>query len=188
VKQSAERAPPSSRKDPPSSSPASSGVRRILVIDDNPAIHDDFRKILCPRGPAHADALDAMEAELFGSAPVAHEAAPPFVIYAASQGREGYDVVSRMMRGGQPITLAFVDMRMPPGWDGVETTAKLLSIDPALEVAICSAFSDYSWNEVITTLRHPELRFLRKPFEAREVLDLAWSLTSRALRRRGARG
>ncbi|MFT3768162.1 MAG: hypothetical protein QM820_22145 [Minicystis sp.] len=162
-------------------------VRRIIVIDDNPSIHDDFRKILNPPASSRrGDALDSLETALFGEPGVARDDRELFEIYTAVQGREGCEVVSRMLRIGRPIAAAFVDMRMPPGWDGVETAAKLWSVDPALELAICSAYSDYSWQEVIGTLKRPDLRLLRKPFETREVLDLAWELTNRRLRRQGA--
>ena len=38
-------------------------IPRLLVIDDNRAIHDDFRKILCPSSSAP---LDDLETALFG--------------------------------------------------------------------------------------------------------------------------
>lgn len=185
---------PSSRRTPSlrvGGPPSSGGLgvradtaRRIIVIDDNPAIHDDFRKILNPPASARGgDDLDAMETALFGGPGVAREERDTFEIYTAVQGREGHDVVERMARIGRPIALAFVDMRMPPGWDGVETAAKLWSVDPDLELVICSAYSDYSWNEVVGALKRTELRLLRKPFETREVLGLAWELTNRRLRR-----
>lgn len=161
-------------------------MRRIMVIDDNPAIHEDFRKILTPAPlGARPQKLDAMEAELFGA-----PAAPPdsrrgsFELLTALQGREGCEVAARMTRIGRPIALAFIDMRMPPGWDGVETAAEMWTVDPEMEVVICSAYSDYSWQKVITILKRPDLRMLRKPFETREVLHLAWELTTKNLRRR----
>ena len=186
--------PPSLRslitESPPSSRPplALGGARRVLVIDDNTSIHEDFRKILTPppvstRGDRK---LDALEAELFGGQVAARDDRGSFELFTATQGREGYEVASRMTRIGRPMSLAFVDMRMPPGWDGVETAAELWTVDPELEVVICSAYSDYSWQKVITKLKRPDLRLLRKPFETRDVLDLAWELTSRNLRRRGA--
>ena len=163
-------------------------ARRILVIDDNASIHDDFRKILPPT-PASTRGerkLDALEAELFGGRVAARDDRGSFELFTASQGREGCELAGRMTRIGRPISLAFVDMRMPPGWDGVETAAGLWAVDPELEVVICSAYSDYSGQKVIATLKRADLRLLRKPFETREVLELAWELTSKNLRRRGA--
>ena len=96
--------------------------------------------------------------------------------------------MARAKRSGRPYALAFVDMRMPPGWDGIETAANMWKEDPDLEIVICSAYSDYSWNDAIRRLRRPDLRLLMKPFQSKDVLDLAWSLTGRWMRRKAAPG
>ena len=76
--------------------------------------------------------------------------------------------------------MAFVDMRMPPGWDGVETIEHLWEVDPDLQVVICTAFSDHDWDEVIQRLTQSDkLLILRKPFDNIEVWQLANSLTQR---------
>ncbi|WP_437302064.1 response regulator [Sorangium sp. So ce388] len=155
-------------------------VRRVLVIDDNPAIHRDFQKLLCPDSGAASD-LDALDTAIFG-APAA-TARTTFQVDGACQGQEGFDKVRRMQRSGQPYALMFVDMRMPPGWDGIETIERIWCECPDIEAVICSAYSDYSWHDVIRRLKRPELRLLSKPFESKDVLELAWSLTSRWLRR-----
>ncbi|WP_437805473.1 response regulator transcription factor [Sorangium sp. So ce1078] len=156
-------------------------VRRVLIIDDNAAIHRDFQKLLCPDARASAD-LDALDAAIFG-APAATPPRSTFQVDGASQGQEGLEKVRRMQRCGRPYALMFVDMRMPPGWDGIETIERIWSECPDIEAVICSAYSDYSWHDVIRRLKRPELRLLSKPFESKDVLELAWSLTSRWLRR-----
>ncbi|WP_437662791.1 response regulator [Sorangium sp. So ce1182] len=155
-------------------------VRRVLVIDDNPGIHRDFQKLLCPDSGAASD-LDALDAAIFG-APAA-TARTTFQVDGACQGQEGFDKVRRMQRSGRPYALMFVDMRMPSGWDGIETIERIWCECPDIEAVICSAYSDYSWHDVIRRLKRPELRLLSKPFESKDVLELAWSLTSRWLRR-----
>jgi DNA-binding LytR/AlgR family response regulator len=67
-----------------------------------------------------------------------------------SQGQEGWERVQQAIEKNQPYAVAFVDIRMPPGWDGVETTQKLWEVDPCLQVVICTAYSDYSWDELMT--------------------------------------
>ena len=107
--------------------------RRILIIDDNVSIHDDFRKIL--ETPKDSGSLDQARAALFGEAP----SLPPREDYEldfASQGREGCGMVHSAYGKGQPYALAFVDMRMPPGWDGLETIENLWYVDPGLEIVI----------------------------------------------------
>jgi CheY-like chemotaxis protein len=160
-------------------------ARRIIVIDDNPAIVNDFRKLLCPEPPGGAPAskhLDELDAAIFGGT---RSEAPRdgFLVDSASQGQEGYERIKRMRYSGRPYALAFVDMRMPPGWDGIETLERIWADSPDLEAVICSAYSDYSWNEVIKRLNRPALRLLSKPFESKDVLDLAWTLTTRWLRK-----
>lgn len=151
---------------------------RILVIDDNPAIHRDFRKILSPKHQAEAAELDSLEAELFEAAPEGTHVS--FEIDSASQGQEGFAKVQQALRDGRPYALAFVDVRMPPGWDGIETIARLWEIDSDLQTVVCTAYSDYSWDEMIKKLGNSDrLLILKKPFDAVEVLQLANAFTEK---------
>ena len=150
--------------------------RRILLIDDMPSIHEDFRKILAP-GPAR-DELDEDEAALFGSA--ALPARHAFELDSAFQGREGAAQVEAALQEGRPYAMAFVDMRMPPGWDGVETIEQLWLIDPRLQVVICTAYSDHPWEEVLARLDvRDRLLVVKKPFDMVEVSQLATTLTAK---------
>jgi signal transduction histidine kinase len=151
--------------------------RRILLVDDMPAIHDDFRKILAPAA-AQADSFDAVEAALFGDAPKAPSLS--FEIDSAYQGQEGLAKVEASLLAGRPYAMAFVDMRMPPGWDGVETIERLWQADARLQVVICTAFTDHSWDEVLQRLDvRDRLLILKKPFDAIEVHQLASTLTAK---------
>ncbi|MBK8098173.1 MAG: response regulator [Planctomycetes bacterium] len=160
--------------------------RRVLVIDDNEAIHADFRKILTPAsGPS--DELLAAEAALFGDAP-AQSVAPAFELTSANQGKVGYELAQQAHAGGAPFAVAFVDMRMPPGWDGLQTIEHLWRLDPDLEVVICTAFSDYSWDETVRRLGHTDrLLVVKKPFDRVEVLQVAHALTQKWNLQRQAR-
>lgn len=150
--------------------------RRVLVVDDNEAIHADFRKILTPEPAASADLL-AAEADLFGeAAPV--EDRVEFELQTASQGQEGYELVKAAAAAGKPFAMAFVDMRMPPGWDGLETITRIWAEFPEIEMVVCTAFSDYSWEEMIRKLgRTDRLLIVKKPFDHIEVLQVASALT-----------
>ena len=152
--------------------------RRVLIIDDNRAIHDDFRKILSP-GTAEAAALDATEAALFGK-PVNVIRKIQYEIDSAYQGQEGVLLVQRALAEGRPYALAFVDIRMPPGWDGVETTQKIWAIDPAVQIVLCTAYADYSWDEMFEKIGNSDgLVILKKPFDTVEALQLAHALTEK---------
>lgn len=150
-------------------------VPRILVIDDNRSIHDDFRKILCP---SSNDGLDGLEMALFGAAETA--ARPAFAMDSACQGKEGLAMLEQSIQDQRPYSVAFVDVRMPPGWDGIETAARLWSVAPELQIVICTAYSDYSWGEMTARLKHSDrLLILKKPFDAVEVLQLANTLAGK---------
>jgi CheY-like chemotaxis protein len=107
-------------------------THRILVIDDNPAIHEDYRKILV----SHEDGrMSAAEAALFrGQQPSIGR--PTFDLDSAMQGRDGVERARVALAEGRPYSVAFVDMRMPPGWDGLETIEHLWAIDPEIQVVV----------------------------------------------------
>ncbi len=150
---------------------------RVLVVDDNRAIHDDFHKILA--APTQAAEVNAMEAELFGDAATQNPLVR-FEIHSAYQGREAIDLVAKARAEGRPFAMAFMDVRMPPGLDGVETTEAIWKIDPDIQVVICTAYSDYAWDEMIRRLGHSDkLLILKKPFDNVEALQLATALTEK---------
>jgi len=151
---------------------------RILIIDDNRAIHEDFRKILL-KSAEQTDEMVEAEAALFGVAPETFQL-PTFEIDSAYQGEEGLDLIEKSLREKRPYAMAFVDVRMPPGWDGVETTSKIWQRYPDLQVVICTAYSDYSWEEMLKRLGYSDkLVILKKPFDTIEVLQLAISMTEK---------
>jgi PAS domain S-box-containing protein len=160
------------------SDPESGAKHRLLIIDDTRSIHEDFRKILMG-DKADASALDEMANDLFGDA--APEArANGFVVDSAYQGQEGIALVKQALTEGAPYKMAFVDVRMPPGLDGIETTLKLWALDPDLQVVLCTAYSDYSWKEMIAKLGQSDrLVILKKPFDNVEALQLAHALTQK---------
>jgi CheY-like chemotaxis protein len=158
--------------------PVTKPKHRILVIDDNPAIHEDFRKILCADRTSTSK-LEAQEAELFGTTPP-FGAQSEFEIDSAFQGEAGLARVYHAIQEGRPYELAFVDVRMPPGWDGIQVTPKLWVADPSLPVVICTAYSDYTWEEMFARIGTSDRTFiLKKPFDREEVLQIAHSLTAR---------
>jgi diguanylate cyclase len=160
------------------SAPLPTPSRRILIIDDNAAIHLDFRKVLGAHEEHSAQAaLDVLEADLFGET-IVGAARPNFEIDSAHQGQEGVEMVQQALTEGRPYSMAFVDMRMPPGWDGLKTIEHLWRTDPDVQVVICSAHTDYDWTEVVQRLGHSDkLLVLRKPAEPIEVLQCATALS-----------
>ena len=151
---------------------------RILVIDDNHAIHADLRKILLGKVKTQ-ERLQDDESFLFD---VAAMPVTKFEIDSAFQGQEGLAKLQQSLAEGRPYALAFVDIRMPPGWDGVETITHLWHAYPNLQVVVCTAYSDYSWNDIQRRLGQSEnLLILKKPFDNIEVIQLAHALTRKWL-------
>ncbi|WP_438030833.1 PAS domain-containing protein [Sorangium sp. So ce233] len=157
------------------SEPAS---RPILVVDDNPDIHVLMERMLVPRSihdPEMVRGLHALESRLFGAEPP-EEASDVlhglrFSIDSAHSGRDGIALVEA---NPSRYFIAFVDMRMPPGIDGIQTIKGIWSVAPDIYTVICTAYSDYSWDEIANELGcAPNLLILRKPFEAIEVRQIA---------------
>jgi len=156
------------------------GSFRILIVDDNRAIHEDIRKTLgqARDGGSRSHAADA--ALFGGEQPSGRGPAVSFELEGATQGQEALEMVRQALAAGRPYALAFMDVRMPPGWDGIETTARIWELDPALQVIICTAFSDYSLPDMLAKLgRSDRFALLRKPFDMVEVQQLTNSFTEK---------
>lgn len=154
---------------------------RILVIDDNVAIHADFIKVLTASSSQEYSEETSNYAKIFfGKNPLEKPTLPKFQIDTASQGQEGVEKIAKAIQEGNPYALAFVDIRMPPGWDGVETIKHIWEIDQNIQVVICTAYSDYSWEETVEQLGQSEnLLILKKPFDTVAVRQLSCALTKK---------
>ncbi|MBW8002274.1 MAG: response regulator [Planctomycetes bacterium] len=152
--------------------------RRILVIDDNEVIHDDFKAILGCEEEGLVDVEEEEEA-IFGTPSDSLEK-EVYEIDSAFQGQEGLEKVRQALKDGHPYAMAFVDVRMPPGWDGIETIKHIWEEYPALQVVICTAYSDYSWHDMLSQLGTTDkLLILKKPFDNMEVRQITCSLTEK---------
>jgi len=149
---------------------------KILVVDDNQAVHEDYRKVL--ETPQDDELLDQMESALFGGDSSAQPNAPNlnFQIDSAFQGEEGLELVKKSLVDNSPYAVAFIDMRMPPGWNGIKTAKEIWKIDANLPIVICTAYTDHTWDEIIAELPRIELLLiLKKPFDNIELKQMAAS-------------
>jgi len=155
--------------------------RRIILIDDNASVLEDFKKVL--EFKPDSELKDLSNSLFENNKQIRSDQlrpTPTFEVEAVLKGEDGYELVVERKKAGQPFALAFVDMRMPMGWDGLETIKKLWSADPDLEIVICTAYSDYSWENLVNELDHQDrLLMLKKPFEPIEVCQLSLSLTEK---------
>lgn len=162
----------------------------ILVVDDQETILEGFAKLLDKQGSQTSDAsisLDALEAALGGSSTKAHDTElPTYDMHYARQGLEGVRMCEAAIARGKSLSVAFVDVHMPPGIDGVETALALWRLQPDLEIVLCTAHAIYSWQEILAKIpgRRDQLVILRKPFDAIEVRQLAACLTEKTRRGR----
>ena len=152
--------------------------RHVLIIDDNENIHHDFLSIL---GSNYKNSVDLHNAKaaLFDEDTTIEDSIK-FEVDSAYQGKEGLDKVREAIKQNYPYAMAFIDMRMPPGWDGIETIKNIWKEYPELEIVICTAYSDYEWSEIVEKLEHnDQLLILKKPFDNVEVYQLASALTEK---------
>jgi len=152
-------------------------TRRILIVDDTPSIHEDFARILTQPEP---DTLPLLEARVFCEEPASAVDSPTWELEHAFQGAEALERVQRATVRGDTFDLAFVDVRMPPGWDGLQTIEQIWKVDPGLQIVICTAWSDFTWQEIDARLgRSDQLLILKKPFDAAEVAQMATTLSEK---------
>ncbi len=147
-----------------------SATYRVLVVDDDAAIRETYRQILQPKGSE----LGALEA-LISGVPAVNTNSAEFEVTLAAQGEQAAALQQAALAHGCPLQLAFIDMRMPPGWDGMQTAVALRAQDPSIYIVIATAFSDYDVNELQRALGH-DVVMLRKPFTREEVYQLARTL------------
>ncbi len=158
---------------------------RILVIDDNPDIQRDFKNILLEE-QANTK-LDSCSAKLFARSTRKSTPRSKYELDFASQGKEGHEKIKQALSQNRPYELAFVDMRISPGWDGIETIEHIWKTDPNIQVVICTDYADHSWEKISQRLgRSENLLILKKPFDSAEIAQLAailtekWTLAKRA--------
>ena len=148
-----------------------------MVVDDNPSIHRDFELVLLENAE-DAD-LEADERQMYGKAAAPAVLKPAYTVDHALSGIEGVEKVKQALAEERPYQLAFVDIRMP-GMDGVETIQRIWERDSRIQVVICTAFSDYSWEDLVRRWGQTNnLLVLKKPFDNIEVTLLASTLTEK---------
>ncbi len=157
---------------------------RILICDDNEDLHRDFIKILNTAPRSEQDTvIHHIEDELFSDDPdykVIKGVNFRFRIDSAFQGKQALQMAESAAAEGDPYSVIFMDVRMPPGWDGVVTIERIWRQLPFTEVVIVTAYSDYSWDEMIDKLGvNDKLLFIKKPFDAVTVKQLALNLTNK---------
>ena len=158
------------------------GSVRILIVDDEPGMHESYRQCFAAASPNDQEsALNAMASELFGGeSPAAGETAPAFVCDHKMQGLDAVAAVEASRDSGERYSVAFIDIRMPPGIDGKETARRIRLADPDINLVIVTGFSDFSPIDISRAAGPADkIFYIAKPFQAEEVLQTATALANR---------
>jgi diguanylate cyclase (GGDEF)-like protein len=151
---------------------------RILIVDDEPAMHDSYARSFAK---GQDTGLDAMAAELFGddAAAIADEV-PDFRLTHCHQGLDAVAEIERALAEGDPYAVAFIDIRMPPGIDGRETAKRIRTLDAEVNLCIVTGYSDFSPIEIAKVAGPVDkLFYIAKPFEVAEIQQTATALAQR---------
>ena len=149
---------------------------RVLIVDDQHEIHDDFKEMLNPSfaQPSADDLAGAFTRE--------EEDAwlPEFELLHAGNGEEAYEIIRTRKESNRPIAVAYIDIRMPPGIDGIETIRRIRKIDRDVEIVIMTAYTDKALPEIVhdMELLH-KLLYIRKPFAHEEIQQITLSLVGK---------
>ena len=157
---------------------------RVLVVDDDPDILSAYRQVLSDSVPSSdRAAIDDLRARLFTSgggkrqSAATSAAASSFEPIACNGAEAAVDAVRQACAAGEPISVAFLDMRMPPGPDGAWAAERIREIDPLIEIVVCTAYSDVDPAEIARRVPPADkLFYLQKPFHPHEVRQLALAL------------
>src|SRR5882757_1553508 len=160
---------------------------RVLVVDDEEAVRSAYHEILCETGRVREGAaLRELRSRLFGKYGNASAKTPtaragsPFEVVFADQAESAVVEVRQALAQNNPFAVIFLDMRMPPGKDGVWAAARIRELDPAVEIVVCTAYSDVDPAEISAIVPPEEkLSYLQKPFHPREVRQIAIALASK---------
>jgi two-component system, NtrC family, sensor kinase len=160
--------------------------KKILVVDDQQDLRDQLAKLLLRSGKKDetTSLVQQMRERLMGNKVESKEQedapADSYSVDTAAQGEDAYEMVQKSIDEKDPYAVMFLDMRMPPGWDGLETAKKIRSIDKDIEIVIMTAYADHDQNTIAEQVGSPQkLLYIKKPFQAEEIYQLALSLTSK---------
>lgn len=156
---------------------------RLLVADDEAELLASYKAVFDPALPA-AGGLQALEDELFETpATPAHEPAEipcEYHLDVFDQGEPAVEAVRKAIIDGQPYSVAFLDVRMPPGINGIETARQIRALDPDINIVIVTGYSDIHPREIAQQVAPLEkLFYLAKPFKAPELEQLAAALSNK---------
>ena len=145
---------------------------RVLVADDDEHVLECYRDAFGDEEQTNQmKALDALAAELFDTSKDL-KVGPKFDIIACSQGEEAIEMAAAATEDGRPFDVVILDVRMPPGIDGVEAGSRIRALDPDVEIVFVTGFSDIPFEELQERVPPPiHLHYFNKPLSFTQLAE-----------------
>lgn len=140
---------------------------RILIVDDDPSIHEVVECALIEDAHMTGINMESIRNELFDiEAPQPSDDSINYIFESAFQGEEAIKKIDEASNNGTPYSLAIVDSRMPPGIDGPTAIERIFEKYDNIDILFCTAFSDISWQDLRSRIRYKgNFAFIKKPFD-----------------------
>ncbi len=149
---------------------------KILIIDDDRSIHEDFLKVLNPLQNSQENVINDLSERIFSNS-TQRSVFPHYEIHSVFGGKQAIEIVKKSVLENSPFALMFVDVKMGDDMDGIATIQALRKIDSNIETVICSAYAAYTLEEIVSKIPRPDkLLFFKKPFTPVEIKQLAHCL------------
>ncbi|MHC5139767.1 MAG: ATP-binding protein, partial [Planctomycetota bacterium] len=152
---------------------------RILLVDDEPLILEELAKVLSPVEQDNTE-LNELENRLFNHSKKNRRKAASYNVCGCRQGDEAVREVKKSIEKKQPFAVAFVDIRMPPGIDGVTTAEQIRKLDPNIQIVMMTGYSDFDISEISHRIPpEDKLLYMQKPIHSQEIRQFALALTAK---------
>ncbi|MCI0500053.1 MAG: hybrid sensor histidine kinase/response regulator, partial [Planctomycetales bacterium] len=153
--------------------------RRILLVDDEPKILQELQKVLAPNETTSQELKD-LENRLFGHSGKNQTGPKAYDVHCCSQGDEAVKAVQKAIEENKPFAVAFLDIRMPPGPDGVSTAEQIRKLDSNLQIVMMTGYSDFDISEIAHRVPPEDrLLYMQKPIHSQEIRQFALALTAK---------
>lgn len=153
---------------------------RLLVADDDVNVLRCYQKAFAsPQASSGEATLASLSNELFGVEGERPQQ-PVFDIVACSQGDEAVERVIEAAERRLPFDAVILDIRMPPGINGLEAGRSIRKLDPHVPIVFVSGYADVSKDELMqSVLPASRLHYFRKPLSfsglAHDVAEIVYA-------------
>jgi CheY-like chemotaxis protein len=153
-------------------------TNRILVVDDDVTLIEEYLRCLGEdyEPDSATTTLSELEKVLFGDE-TDESGAARFSTASCTQGEPAVDAVREAIKTGKPYSIVFLDIRMPPGMDGIEAAKQIRALDPDVNIVIVTGSMSAEVDNLDAEVPPADkIFFFKKPFHAAECRQLAAAL------------